>query len=52
MSKYQFNGNDFVRIKDHEGNRIACPVHKLNDPNQIKSEELRHCVADQTAAGK
>jgi hypothetical protein len=50
MTGYQFDGKDFIRMKDHEGNRIACTVNKLKDPNQINGEELKYCVADQTAA--
>lgn len=52
MRSYQFNGQEFVRLRDQEGNRVACPIHKVKNPNEISNDELPLCVADATAANQ
>lgn len=49
MERPLFNGKDFVRIADAAGNRLACPIHNVSDPNNVSIHDLKYCVPDDTA---
>jgi hypothetical protein len=49
MRKELFNGSDFVRIKNKKGERLACPIWKIADPNDVSTIEQKKCVKDITA---